>query len=128
MVNDDQTRVAVSTNAKEVSAFGIDEANMFGFWDWVGGRYSLPSAVGLSVMIAIGKEQFADMLAGYHSVDEHFRTQPLESNLPVRLGLLDVWYRNFHGFGSRSVAPYHQGLRRLPAWTAAGSGSPPGQG
>jgi glucose-6-phosphate isomerase len=84
--------VAVSTNAQRVADFGIDTENMFGFWDWVGGRYSLPSAVGLSVMIAIGKEQFAEMLAGYHAVDEHFRTEPLERNVPALLGLLNVWY------------------------------------
>ncbi|MCO8271319.1 glucose-6-phosphate isomerase [Actinoplanes sp. TRM 88003] len=108
--------VAVSTNAQRVSDFGIDTANMFGFWDWVGGRYSLPSAVGLSVMIAIGKEQFADMLAGYHTVDEHFRTQPLESNVPALLGLLNVWYDTFLGAQSHAVLPYSQYLHRFAAY------------
>src|SRR6266545_3229734 len=87
--------VAVSTNAAEVSTFGIDTANMFGFWDWVGGRYSLDSAIGLSLMLAIGPEHFREMLAGFHEMDEHFRTAPLEKNLPVLLGLLGVWYNNF---------------------------------
>jgi glucose-6-phosphate isomerase len=108
--------VAVSTNEKRVSDFGIDTANMFGFWDWVGGRYSLPSAVGLSVMIAIGKEQFADMLAGYHQVDEHFRTQPVESNVPALLGLINVWYDTFLGAQSHAVLPYSQYLHRFPAY------------
>ncbi|MEV6842209.1 glucose-6-phosphate isomerase [Actinoplanes sp. NPDC051411] len=108
--------VAVSTNADKVSKFGIDTANMFGFWDWVGGRYSLPSAVGLSVMIAIGKEQFADMLAGYHKVDEHFRTQPLESNVPALLGLINVWYDTFLGAQSHAVLPYSQYLHRFAAY------------
>ncbi|MEV4350697.1 glucose-6-phosphate isomerase [Actinoplanes sp. NPDC049596] len=108
--------VAVSTNAKRVADFGIDTANMFGFWDWVGGRYSLPSAVGLSVMIAIGKEQFADMLAGYHAVDEHFRTQPLESNVPALLGLLNVWYDTFLGAQSHAILPYSQYLHRFAAY------------
>jgi glucose-6-phosphate isomerase len=108
--------VAVSTNEKKVSDFGIDTANMFGFWDWVGGRYSLPSAVGLSVMIAIGKEQFADMLAGYHQVDEHFRTQPLESNVPALLGLINVWYDTFLGAQSHAVLPYSQYLHRFAAY------------
>ena len=108
--------VAVSTNAKRVADFGIDTANMFGFWDWVGGRYSLPSAVGLSVMIAIGREQFADMLAGYHAVDEHFRTQPLESNVPALLGLINVWYDTFLGAQSHAVLPYSQYLHRFAAY------------
>ena len=108
--------VAVSTNAKRVADFGIDTANMFGFWDWVGGRYSLPSAVGLSVMIAIGKEQFADMLAGYHAVDEHFRNEPVESSVPALLGLLNVWYDTFLGAQSHAVLPYSQYLHRFPAY------------
>ncbi len=89
--------MAVSTNAKEVATFGIDEANMFGFWDWVGGRYSVDSAIGLSLMVAIGKEQFAEFLAGMNAIDRHFRTTPLEENLPVIPGLLNVWYNNFFG-------------------------------
>ena len=108
--------VAVSTNAQRVADFGIDTANMFGFWDWVGGRYSLPSAVGLSVMVAVGKEQFADMLAGYHAVDEHFRTQPLESNVPALLGLINVWYDTFLGAQSHAILPYSQYLHRFAAY------------
>jgi glucose-6-phosphate isomerase len=108
--------VAVSTNAQRVADFGIDTANMFGFWDWVGGRYSLPSAVGLSVMIAIGKEQFAEMLAGYHAVDEHFRTEPVERNVPALLGLLNVWYDTFLGAQSHAVLPYAQYLHRFAAY------------
>ncbi|WP_127503629.1 glucose-6-phosphate isomerase [Actinoplanes solisilvae] len=108
--------VAVSTNAKRVADFGIDTANMFGFWDWVGGRYSLPSAVGLSVMIAIGKEQFGDMLAGYHTVDQHFLNEPLESNVPALLGLLNVWYDTFLGAQSHAVLPYSQYLHRFAAY------------
>jgi glucose-6-phosphate isomerase len=108
--------VAVSTNAQRVADFGIDTRNMFGFWDWVGGRYSLPSAVGLSVMIAIGKEQFAEMLDGYHRVDEHFRTEPLESNVPALLGLLNVWYDTFLGAQSHAVLPYSQYLHRFAAY------------
>lgn len=108
--------VAVSTNAQRVSDFGIDTANMFGFWDWVGGRYSLPSAVGLSVMIAIGKEQFGDMLAGYHAVDQHFLTTPLEQNVPALLGLLNVWYDTFLGAQSHAVLPYSQYLHRFAAY------------
>jgi glucose-6-phosphate isomerase len=108
--------VAVSTNAQRVADFGIDTANMFGFWDWVGGRYSLPSAVGLSVMVAIGKEQFAEMLSGYHAVDEHFRTQPVERNVPALLGLLNVWYNTFLGAQSHAVLPYAQYLHRFPAY------------
>jgi glucose-6-phosphate isomerase len=108
--------VAVSTNAAKVAEFGIDTENMFGFWDWVGGRYSLPSAVGLSVLIAIGKEQFADMLAGYHAVDEHFRTTPIERNVPALLGLLNVWYDTFLGAQSHAVLPYAQYLHRFAAY------------
>jgi glucose-6-phosphate isomerase len=108
--------VAVSTNGQRVADFGIDTANMFGFWDWVGGRYSLPSAVGLSVMIAIGPGQFADMLAGYHAVDEHFRTAPLEQNVPALLGLLNVWYDTFLGAQSHAVLPYAQYLHRFAAY------------
>jgi len=108
--------VAVSTNAQRVADFGIDTRNMFGFWDWVGGRYSLPSAVGLSVMVAIGKEQFADMLAGYHAVDEHFRTEPVQSNVPALLGLLNVWYDTFLGAQSHAILPYSQYLHRFAAY------------
>jgi glucose-6-phosphate isomerase len=108
--------VAVSTNAKEVSAFGIDEANMFGFWDWVGGRYSVDSAIGLSLMVAIGKEQFAEFLAGMYAMDSHFRKAPLEENLPVIQGLLNVWYVNFFGTETHAVLPYSQYLHRLPAY------------
>ncbi|HET6529161.1 MAG TPA: glucose-6-phosphate isomerase [Actinoplanes sp.] len=108
--------VAVSTNAQKVGDFGIDTENMFGFWDWVGGRYSLPSAVGLAVMIAIGKEQFADLLAGYHAVDEHFRTEPVERNVPALLGLLNVWYDTFLGAQSHAVLPYAQYLHRFAAY------------
>jgi glucose-6-phosphate isomerase len=105
---------ATTTNVKAAAAFGI--ATTFGFWDWVGGRYSLWSAIGLPIAIAIGSANFRALLAGAHAMDRHFATAPLAQNLPVLLGLLDVWYRNFHGFGSRSIAPYHQGLRRLPAF------------
>jgi glucose-6-phosphate isomerase len=105
---------ALTTNVAAANAFGI--STTFGFWDWVGGRYSLWSAIGLPIAIAIGVQGFKDMLAGAHAMDEHFRTAPLESNLPVKLGLLDVWYRNFHGFTSRCVAPYHSALKRLPAY------------
>jgi glucose-6-phosphate isomerase len=108
--------VAVSTNAQKVADFGIDTENMFGFWDWVGGRYSLPSAVGLSVMIAIGEEQFAEMLGGYHAVDEHFRTEPIERNVPALLGLLNVWYDTFLGAQSHAVLPYAQYLHRFAAY------------
>ncbi len=108
--------VAVSTNAQRVADFGIDTENMFGFWDWVGGRYSLPSAVGLSVMLAIGKDRFAEMLAGYHAVDEHFRTTPLERNVPALLGLLNVWYDTFLGAQSHAVLPYSQYLHRFAAY------------
>ncbi len=105
---------ATTSNAKAAAEFGI--TTTFGFWDWVGGRYSLWSVIGLPIAIAIGSGQFKALLAGAHAMDQHFRTAPLATNLPVLLGLLDVWYRNFHGFTSRSVAPYHQGLRRLPAY------------
>jgi glucose-6-phosphate isomerase len=108
--------VAVSTNAKEVGAFGIDKDNMFGFWDWVGGRYSLDSAIGLSLMIAIGKEQFAEFLSGMYTMDTHFRRAPLEENLPVIAGLLNVWYVNFFGTETHAVLPYSQYLHRLPAY------------
>ncbi|MFZ3220134.1 MAG: glucose-6-phosphate isomerase [Rhodoferax sp.] len=105
---------ALTSNVAAANAFGI--RTTFGFWDWVGGRYSVWSAIGLPLAIAIGAQGFQAFLAGAYDMDEHFRTAPLESNLPVRLGLLDVWYRNFHGFGSRSIAPYHSALRRLPAY------------
>jgi glucose-6-phosphate isomerase len=108
--------VAVSTNAERVSEFGIDTANMFGFWDWVGGRYSMDSAIGLSTMIAVGPEGFGEMLAGFHEMDEHFRTAPLEANLPVLMGLLAVWYVNFFGVQSIGVMPYEQYLARFPAY------------
>jgi glucose-6-phosphate isomerase len=108
--------VAVSTNASEVAKFGIDTANMFGFWDWVGGRYSYPSAIGLAVMVAIGPERFSEMLAGFHELDEHFRTAPFEKNLPVLLGLLGIWYDNFFGAESHAVLPYDQYLNRFPAY------------
>jgi glucose-6-phosphate isomerase len=108
--------VAVSTNAERVKEFGIDTANMFGFWDWVGGRYSMDSAIGLSTMLAIGPEQFADLLAGFHAMDEHFRTTPLERNLPVLMGLLAVWYVDFFGVQSIGVMPYDQYLKRFPAY------------
>jgi glucose-6-phosphate isomerase len=108
--------VAVSTNAEKVSAFGIDTANMFGFWDWVGGRYSMDSAIGLSTMIALGADQFDEMLAGFHAMDEHFRTAPLAANLPVLMGLLAVWYRDFFGSQTVGVMPYDQYLKRFPAY------------
>jgi glucose-6-phosphate isomerase len=108
--------VAVSTNAKKVSAFGIDTANMFGFWDWVGGRYSMDSAIGLSTMLAIGPENFTEMLAGFHDMDEHFRTSPLERNVPVLLGLLSFWYGEFFGAQTVGVMPYDQYLKRFPAY------------
>jgi glucose-6-phosphate isomerase len=108
--------VAVSTNAKEVSAFGIDEANMFGFWDWVGGRYSLDSAIGLSLMVAIGRERFGEFLGGMYEMDRHFRTAPLEENLPAIAGLLNIWYVNFFGAETHAVLPYSQYLHRLPAY------------
>ena len=105
---------ALTTNVEAARQFGIDTT--FGFWDWVGGRYSMWSAIGLPIALAIGAEGFRAFLAGAHAMDEHFRSAPLERNLPVRLGLLDVWYRNFHGFSSRCIAPYHAALRRLPAY------------
>jgi glucose-6-phosphate isomerase len=108
--------VAVSTNAEKVSAFGIDTANMFEFWDWVGGRYSMDSAIGLSTMIALGPEQFDEMLAGFHAMDEHFKTAPLPQNLPVLLGVLAVWYRDFFGAQTVGVMPYEQYLKRFPAY------------
>jgi glucose-6-phosphate isomerase len=108
--------VAVSTNAEAVSRFGIDTANMFGFWDWVGGRYSMDSAIGLSTMLAIGPDGFAEMLAGFHEMDEHFRTTPLERNLPVLMGLLAVWYGDFFGAQTVGVMPYSQYLKRFPAY------------
>ena len=108
--------VAVSTNADEVAKFGIDPANMFEFWDWVGGRYSLPSAIGLSLMVAIGPERFREMLAGYHAMDEHFRTAPFDKNLPVLLGLIGLWYVNFFGTESQAILPYDHYLGRLSAY------------
>ena len=108
--------VAVSTNAERVAKFGIDTANMFGFWDWVGGRYSMESAIGLSTMVAIGPEHFGEMLAGSHEMDEHFRTAPLEQNLPVLMGLLALWYRDFFGAQTYGVMPYEQYLKRFPAY------------
>jgi glucose-6-phosphate isomerase len=108
--------VAVSTNAAEVSKFGIDTANMFEFWDWVGGRYSMDSAIGLSTMIAAGPDGFREMLAGFHAMDEHFRTAPFERNLPVLLGLLAIWYGDFFGAETIAVLPYDQYLKRFPAY------------
>jgi len=108
--------VAVSTNSERVSSFGIDTANMFGFWNWVGGRYSMDSAIGLSTMLAVGPEQFREVLAGFHEMDEHFRTAPLETNLPVIMGMLAVWYGNFFGAQSSGVMPYDQYLKRFPAY------------
>ena len=101
---------------QEVAKFGIDTANMFGFWDWVGGRYSMDSAIGLSTMIAIGPDNFRAMLAGFHEMDEHFRTAPFEQNLPVLMGLLAVWYNNFFGAQTVAVLPYEQYLKRFPAY------------
>jgi glucose-6-phosphate isomerase len=108
--------VAVSTNAEEVAKFGIDPQNMFGFWDWVGGRYSMDSAVGLSTMLAVGPEGFRAMLAGFHAMDEHFRSTPFERNLPVLMGLLAVWYNDFFGAQTAAVFPYDQYLKRFPAY------------
>jgi glucose-6-phosphate isomerase len=108
--------VAVSTNEREVEKFGIDTANMFGFWDWVGGRYSMDSAIGLSTMIAVGPDNFRRMLGGFHAMDEHFRTAPLERNLPVLIGLLTVWYSDFFGAQTVAVLPYDQYLKRFPAY------------
>ena len=117
--DDDAVRrhfVAVSTNAEKVAEFGIDTDNMFGFWDWVGGRYSVDSAAGLSVMLAIGRENFGQLLAGFHAMDEHFRSAPLDRNMPVLMGLLGIWYRNFFGAQTRAVLPYSQYLHRFPAY------------
>jgi glucose-6-phosphate isomerase len=108
--------VAVSTNSEKVSAFGIDTANMFGFWDWVGGRYSMDSAIGLSTMIAVGPENFRAMLDGFHQMDKHFRTAPFEKNLPVLMGLLSVWYSDFFGAQTVAVLPYENYLKRFPAY------------
>ncbi|MEX1119537.1 MAG: glucose-6-phosphate isomerase [Terrimicrobiaceae bacterium] len=108
--------VAVSTNAEKVSAFGIDTKNMFGFWDWVGGRYSMDSAIGLSTMLAVGPENFGKLLAGFHAMDKHFRTTPFEKNLPVLLGLLGLWYNDFFGAQTVAVLPYEQYLKRFPAY------------
>ena len=108
--------VALSTNAERVSAFGIDTDNMFGFWDWVGGRYSMDSAIGLTTMIAIGPERFAEMLSGFHAMDEHFRSAPLRENLPVLMGLLGVWYRELFDAQTVAVLPYDQYLKRFPAY------------
>ncbi len=108
--------VAVSTNAEEVSRFGIDTENMFGFWEWVGGRYSMDSAIGLSTMVAIGPERFHEMLAGFHAIDEHFREASLDRNLPVLMGLLAVWYGDFFGAQTTGVFPYDQYLHRFPAY------------
>jgi len=108
--------VAVSTNAKEVAKFGIDTANMFEFWDWVGGRYSMDSAIGLSTMLAVGPDNFRDMLAGFYEMDEHFRHTPFERNLPVLIGLLGIWYNNFFGAHTVAVLPYEQYLKRFPAY------------
>jgi glucose-6-phosphate isomerase len=108
--------VAVSTNAVEAAKFGIDIANMFGFWDWVGGRYSMDSAIGLATMLAIGPDNFRSMLNGFHEMDEHFRTAPFEANLPVLMGLLSVWYNNFYGAQTVAVLPYEQYLKRFPAY------------
>jgi len=108
--------VAVSTNAAEVTKFGIDTANMFGFWDWVGGRYSMDSAIGLSTMVAIGPDNFRAMLNGFHQMDDHFRTTPFESNLPVLMGLLAIWYNDFFGAQTVAILPYEQYLKRFPAY------------
>jgi glucose-6-phosphate isomerase len=108
--------VAVSTNGAKVSEFGIDTANMFGFWDWVGGRYSMDSAIGLSTMLAVGPEHFRSMLDGFHQMDEHFRSAPFERNLPVLMGLLGIWYSNFFGAETVAVLPYEQYLKRFPAY------------
>src|ERR1700733_14665816 len=108
--------VAVSTNAAEVAKFGIDTANMFEFWDWVGGRYSIDSAIGLSTMLAIGPDNFRTMLDGFHQMDEHFRTAPFKQNLPVLMGLLSIWYNDFFGAQTSGVFPYEQYLKRFPAY------------
>src|SRR5882724_9747164 len=106
--------VAVSTNGQEVAKFGIDTANMFGFWDWVGGRYSMDSAIGLSTMLAIGPDNFRAMLSGFHAMDEHFRAAPFDKNLPILMGLLGIWYNNFFGSQTVAVLPYDQYLKRFP--------------
>ena len=108
--------VALSTNAEAVEAFGIDPANMFVFWDWVGGRYSLPSAIGLPLMISIGPDHFREMLGGYHAMDQHFQTAPLEENMPVILALLGIWYANFFGADSHAILPYDQYMHRFAAY------------
>src|SRR3989442_4760886 len=108
--------VAVSTNGEAVAKFGIDQANMFGFWDWVGGRYSMDSAIGLSTMLALGPDRFREMLSGFHAMDEHFRTAPFERNLPVLMALLGIWYRDFFGAQTVAVLPYDQYLKRFPAY------------
>src|SRR5204863_6061978 len=108
--------VAVSTNSEKVAEFGIDTANMFEFWDWVGGRYSYDSAIGLSLMIAIGPDNFSQMLDGFHAMDEHFRTTPFDRNLPVLLGLIGLWYRDFFGAQSHAVLPYNHYLSRFSAY------------
>jgi glucose-6-phosphate isomerase len=120
--------VAVSTNAKEVSAFGIDTDNMFGFWDWVGGRYSLWSAIGLPIALYVGFDKFEELLGGAHAMDEHFRTAPLEKNLPILLGLLGVWYNNFHGAQSQAILPYDQYLSRFAAYFQQGDMESNGKG
>jgi glucose-6-phosphate isomerase len=106
----------VSTNAEKVAAFGIDTSNMFGFWDWVGGRYSVDSAIGLSLMIGVGPDAFDEFLGGFHTIDEHFRTTPLASNVPVLMAMLGVWYVNVLGLGTKAVLPYAHELRRFPAY------------
>jgi len=108
--------VAVSANAAEVAKFGIDTANMFEFWDWIGGRYSMGSAIGLSTMLAVGPENFRAMLDGFRQMDEHFRTAPFERNLPVLMGLLAIWYSDFFGAQTVAVLPYEQYLKRFPAY------------
>src|SRR5262249_33586423 len=108
--------VAGSTNARKVSEFGIETANMFGFWDWVGGRYSMDSAIGLSTMLAVGPDNFRAMLNGFHQMDEHFCTAPFQRNLPVLLGLLTVWYTDFFGAETVAILPYEQYLKRFPAY------------
>src|SRR5438477_2434772 len=108
--------VAVSTNAEKVSAFGIDPANMFGFWDWVGGRYSMDSAIGLSTMLAIGPANFRALLKGFHELDEHFRTAPFEKNLPVLMALISIWNNDFLGAETVAALPYDQYLKRFPAY------------
>ncbi len=112
--------VALSTNEKEVRKFGIDTANMFAFWDWVGGRYSLWSAIGLSIALSIGMDNFEELLTGGHLMDEHFRTTPLENNLPVILGVLGVWYNNFFGAQTHAILPYDQYMHRFPAYFQQG--------